>query len=48
MDDDMRRTWWVIAIVVVIGLLGTNIATPTSTKIKAQNASITGITYTSP
>ncbi|MNP86331.1 hypothetical protein D3C76_1865030 [compost metagenome] len=47
-DDNMNRTHWVIATLIVIAIIATSIITPTQSKIKQQSSGISGITYVAP
>ncbi|MFR1926925.1 MAG: hypothetical protein ACLS2V_13030 [Clostridium paraputrificum] len=48
MEIDLKKVFYIIVCVVLIGLIGINLATPTANKIKGQKESITTIDFTAP
>ena len=47
MEIDLKKVFYIIVCVVLIGLIGVNLATPTSNKIKEQKSKIEAISFSS-
>ena len=47
MEIDLKKVFYIIVCVVLIGLIGINLATPTANKIKDQKSKIEGISFSS-
>ena len=47
MEIDLKKVFYIIVCVVLIGLIGVNLATPTAGKIKDQKTGIEGISFSS-
>ena len=48
MEDDIKKIWWVIVGLVIVVVLGTNVVSPTVTKVKGQKTAIENVIYTAP